>query len=41
MEGEKLELYISLEKKGLNGKSLQWIGNVVTLKPEQALPVIT
>lgn len=41
MEGEKLELYISLEKKGLNGKPLQWIGNVVTLKPEQALPVLT
>lgn len=40
-EGEKLELYISLEKEGLQGKPLQWLGVVIALKPEQPLPLIT
>jgi len=41
MEGEKLELYVNLEKKGINGKPLQWISNVITLKPEHPLPVLS
>jgi hypothetical protein len=39
-EGEKLELYVGLEKNGLMGKPLQWLGSVITLKPEQPLPAI-
>jgi hypothetical protein len=41
IEGEKLELYVNLEKKGLNGKPLQWISSVLTLKPDQQLPILS
>ena len=40
LEGEKLELYVGLEKEGLTGKPLQWMGIAITLKPEQPLPLL-
>lgn len=40
-EGEKLEVYIGLEKAALNGRPLQWLGSAIALKPNQALPQVT
>lgn len=39
-EGEKLELYIKLEKLGLPAKQLQWLGQVIGQKVDQALPLL-
>ena len=41
IDGLKLEVYSGLEKTGLNGKPLQWIGAVIALKPSQPLPQVT
>jgi len=41
MEGDKLELYVSLEQKGLSGKPLQWLSTVFVTTPEPGhLPAI-
>ena len=38
VEGGSVELYMALEREGISGKPLQWIGTTVMLKPEEPLP---